>query len=186
MYQNKIESANSPADPACYHADEGLEDAVMQQETQTNRAVGRCFCGAVAFAIEFPTNWVVHCHCPTCRFSQAAAFTTWVSVDASRAIIQASRRVLRWYNQSDHAQRGFCSRCGSSLFFRSENYPDELHIALASFLTPIDRKPKLHAYYDQHVDWFEPNDDLPKQSSRSQPGPAPQIAHEEPAEAVQK
>jgi hypothetical protein len=136
----------------------------MQRETQENRALGRCLCGAIVFGIEFPTNWVVHCHCPTCRWAQAAAFTTWVSVDVSLATIHASRRSLRWYttNPADQTQRGFCSRCGTSLFFRSEIYPNEIHIALAAFADPIDRKPQLHAYYNLHVDWFEPNDDLPK------------------------
>lgn len=126
------------------------------------RVEGRCLCGAVAFSVELPTNWAAHCHCPNCQRAHGAAFATWVSVDAARITIQAPPGALRWFAPSTRAQRGFCSRCGSSLFFRSARWSEELHIALAAFSGPIDHKPFVHGYYDARVDWFEVNDDLPK------------------------
>ena len=59
-------------------------------------------------------------------------------------------------------QRGFCSRCGSTLFFRSGNWPGELHVVHANLDGPADRAPQAHAYWDTHVDWaaVDPADGL--------------------------
>ena len=130
--------------------------------TAGTTASGRCLCAAVAFEVELPTKWVAHCHCTNCRQSHGAAFVTWVSVEAARVKIYTLKEVLRWYEVDEASQRGFCSRCGTSLFFRSTTWPGELHIVLANFVDPIDRKPQVHGFYDLRVDWFEVKDDLPK------------------------
>jgi len=38
--------------------------------------------------------------------------------------------------------------------------PGEVHIALATVVTPIDREPKAHVFFDQAVPWIEINDSL--------------------------
>jgi hypothetical protein len=67
---------------------------------------------------------------------------------------------LSWYQSTPEARRGFCSNCGSTLFFESERWADEVHIALAHMDGPIDRPPKAHVYYESHVEWVELGDDL--------------------------
>ena len=49
---------------------------------------------------------------------------------------------------------------GSTLFFRSDRWADETHIALANMERSIDREPTAHVFYDAHVDWVEVGDDL--------------------------
>lgn len=123
---------------------------------------GTCLCGAVSFAMAAPSKWVAHCHCTLCQRAHGAAFVTWVSADESRVTVADSSGRLRWFSSSPHAQRGFCARCGSTLFFRSSKWPGELHIARANFIGPVDRQPQVHAYYDTHVNWLELNDSLPR------------------------
>ena len=53
------------------------------------------------------------------------------------------------------------------MFFKSERWPGELHIARALFLEPIDRVPQAHVFYETHVDWATVGDELPKKSSAS-------------------
>ena len=125
-------------------------------------ASGQCLCGAVSFFMEFPSKWVAHCHCTMCQRSNGAAFVTWVSIDDSQVRIDDSGTVLKWHSYTPEAQRGFCAQCGSSMFFRSEKWPGEIHITLANFIGPVDREPQIHAYYDTHVLWFSVNDELPK------------------------
>jgi hypothetical protein len=48
------------------------------------------------------------------------------------------------------------------MFFKGAPWPGELHIARALFIDPIDREPQVHAYYDTHVEWVAPADDLPR------------------------
>jgi len=90
---------------------------------------------------------------------------TWVGVDAAGAEIQDPQAALRWHVAQEGGTRGFCGYCGSPMFFRSERWPGELHIARALFLEPVDREPQSHAYYDTHVDWVALGDDLPKLSN---------------------
>ncbi|HYD81983.1 MAG TPA: GFA family protein [Paucimonas sp.] len=125
-------------------------------------ANGKCLCGAVGFSIELPTKWVAHCHCTQCRRAHGAAFVTFVGVKEEQFSLHDPAGALKWFQSSPEAQRGFCSQCGSTLFFRSTKWPGEMHIARANFVDPLDRLPQAHVYYDTHVDWVTVTDDLPK------------------------
>jgi hypothetical protein len=90
-------------------------------------------------------------------------------MDETRCVIGDAKQRLRWYESTPGAERGFCSRCGTMMLFRSSRWPGELHIALAHFTTPVDRAPQMHAYWKDHVPWadVDPEDGLPR---KSQPG----------------
>ncbi len=127
-------------------------------------AMGSCLCGDLRVGLELPSQWVAHCHCSMCRRAHGAAFVSWVGMRAERCRIDDPQQRLQWYPSSPGAERGFCARCGSTLFFRSERWPGELHIALANMVDPVDRAPQVHAFWDTHVDWvqLDPGDGLPR------------------------
>jgi hypothetical protein len=125
-------------------------------------ASGACLCRGVEFRVELPSKWVAHCHCTMCRRAHGAAFVTWVGMDDRRVQVEDRDGLLRWYKSSPEAERGFCSRCGSTLFFRSSKWPGELHIVLANFIDDVDRVPQAHVFFDTHVGWFQVADELPK------------------------
>jgi hypothetical protein len=126
---------------------------------------GGCLCGQVRFTVQSPTLWCAHCHCSLCRKAHGAAWVTWVGAADSRAVIDAAAGALSWYASTPEAERGFCRHCGSTIFFRSSRWPGELHITHASFDAAIDRDPSAHVWWDQHVDWAEPGDSLPRKPS---------------------
>ncbi|MGB0495278.1 MAG: GFA family protein [Kangiellaceae bacterium] len=123
---------------------------------------GACFCGAVSYIVKLPSLWASHCHCTMCQKIHGAAFVTWVGFDHSRITIDDQLGHLCWYQSSHDSERGHCSKCGSNLFFRSAKWENEIHITRTSFLTPIDREPQVHSYYDTHVSWLKVNDQLIK------------------------
>ena len=125
-------------------------------------AKGKCLCGAVSFEAKLPSKWIAHCHCTMCRRASGAAFVTWVGVEETGCTVSDPQDVFRRYRSSAEGERGFCSRCGSSFWFRSSRWPGEVHLTLANFDTPLDRAPQAHAFYDNHVDWYAVNDALPK------------------------
>jgi hypothetical protein len=125
-------------------------------------AKGKCLCGAVSFEATLPSKWVAHCHCTMCRRANGAAFVTWVGVEDSGCTLADPQGLFRRHRSSVEGERGFCSRCGSSFWFRSSRWPGEVHLTLANFDTPVDRAPQAHAFYDTHVDWYAVNDSLPK------------------------
>ena len=77
---------------------------------------GRCLCGGVQFRVNGPLRPVVYCHCKMCRrtsghiLAATACALPHLSIDQSES--------LRWYESSAHAKRGFCSVCGSNLFWK--------------------------------------------------------------------
>ena len=81
-------------------------------------------------------------------------------MEAGQVEIDDEQGRLKWYESSDNARRGFCSQCGTSMFFKSQRWPGELHITLAAFDEDIDRAPQAHANYDAHIDWMPIDDTL--------------------------
>jgi len=122
---------------------------------------GGCLCGAVTFSVRGGSKWCAHCHCTMCRRAHGAGYVTWVGVQDEHFGMEQDAGALRWYHSSEQAQRGFCSVCGSTLFFRSGRWPGEIHIARANFHGEIDRAPQAHVFFDTHVDWMPMDRDLP-------------------------
>ena len=126
-----------------------------------DHATGGCLCGQIRFAAALPSLWCAHCHCTLCQRAHGAAFVTWVGFPADRVALDPAA-TLRWYPSTPSAERGFCGTCGTTLFFRSERWDGELHIARACVEGPLDRAPQAHVFYATHVHWLDVADDLPK------------------------
>jgi hypothetical protein len=133
----------------------------------TETTHGACLCGDLRFTATLPSKWVAHCHCTMCQRAHGAPVVTWVGFVDTRVAIDDPRSRLQWYDSTPGvAQRGFCSRCGSTLFFRSGRWPGELHVVRSNFDGPVDRAPQVHVNWDTHVDWLAYGDDgLPRKES---------------------
>lgn len=131
------------------------------------QAHGSCLCGDVRFTVAWPSKWVAHCHCTMCQRAHGAAFVTWFGMENERVRIEDAAGSLNWYVSSPGAERGFCKRCGSSLFFRSGRWPGELHIALANLHDEADHAPMVHVFWETHVEWagIDPKDGLPRKTA---------------------
>jgi len=79
---------------------------------------GSCLCGDVRFELRGPLDGVIACHCNQCRKQTGHHWASTHTADADLHML--SDGSLRWYRASDTAQRGFCSRCGSSLFWKRD------------------------------------------------------------------
>jgi hypothetical protein len=97
-----------------------------------------------------------------CQRYHGAPLVTWVGFNASDVTFTVGENRINWHASSPPAQRGFCSECGSSFLFRSEKWPDELHISLTNIHGEIDRAPEGHVYFSAHVPWLTLGDDLPR------------------------
>lgn len=121
-------------------------------ETTPAQARGQCYCGAVHITVDLPVAWVAHCHCSMCRRYHGAPVVTWFGVHHGR--YQYNDDDVVWFQSSESAERGRCRHCGSPLLFRSQRWPDELHIVLAAMTESIERQPELHVYYADRVTWL--------------------------------
>lgn len=73
---------------------------------------GHCLCGAVRFEAEAGPEMGV-CHCGQCRRWGSGPY---FAVAAAAVRFEGAENLGR-YRSSDWAERGFCTRCGSSLFY---------------------------------------------------------------------
>lgn len=121
---------------------------------------GACLCGAVRFRVRLPSKWCAHCHCAMCRKAHGAGYVTWVGFENDRFAFLEGEERLRWHRSSPPAQRGFCGECGSSMLFRSERWPGEIHVALGVLDGPVDRRPEAHVFHATRVDWMALDDAL--------------------------
>ncbi len=121
---------------------------------------GHCMCGRTRYQTNPPTLWCAHCHCTDCRAAHGTAFVTWFGVKAS--LIHLQDDDLTWYRSSAEARRGFCRHCGTTLFFQSSRWPEEMHVAMGTLATPLDREPSSHVFWDRHVSWLTLTDNLPR------------------------
>jgi hypothetical protein len=76
---------------------------------------GGCLCGAVTYRVDGPLRDIVACHCSQCR-KTSGHFVAATQCRSSDLAIEGA--TLTWFKSSDEAERGFCGRCGSNLFWR--------------------------------------------------------------------
>ncbi|MEO5701209.1 MAG: GFA family protein [Casimicrobiaceae bacterium] len=119
-----------------------------------NEAGGRCMCARVRFVARFPSRFCAHCHCESCRRSHGAGFVTWIGFATDQVSVTDGAEDHVAYASSPGTRRTFCRICGSKLFFQSERWSGETHVALAAFDDPVDRAPSEHAFFEEHVPWI--------------------------------
>jgi hypothetical protein len=120
---------------------------------------GSCLCGAVTFQVEGELAAPDACHCTACRKSSGHFF---VSTDAARSSvsIQGSENIT-WFRSSDRVRRGFCSTCGSSLFWDPVDR-DWTGIAMGAFDGPTNTHLHVHVHAGDKGDYYEIADGVPQ------------------------
>jgi hypothetical protein len=122
-------------------------------------ATGHCLCGAVCYEVHGPLRDVVICHCEECRRWHGHVCAT--SAAAAEDLVIEGTEALRWIespNSDAHARRGFCVRCGSSMFWRPAE-DDTISIAAGTLDGPTGLRARSHWYVSQAGDYYELPDD---------------------------
>lgn len=90
-------------------------------------ATGGCLCGAVRFTAESVGTDVHACHCSMCRaWSGAPAIVAFVDG------IKFEGGEIARYASSSWAERAFCPKCGSSLFYKL-NSSERHYVSMGAF-----------------------------------------------------
>jgi len=120
---------------------------------------GSCLCGAICFEVEGDLNAPDACHCTQCR-KQTGHY--WASTDVPRSALTISDTThLSWFRSSENIQRGFCSQCGSSLFWDPIG-KDMIAIAMGAFDNPTGVKIGTHIFVADKGDYYDLTDGLPQ------------------------
>ncbi|MDC1316174.1 GFA family protein [Alphaproteobacteria bacterium] len=104
---------------------------------------GHCLCKSIQFKINSEYRKSVFCHCTMCQRSNSE-FSLYTKVNLKNFII-IKKNSLKWYSSSKYYKRGFCSKCGSSLFFSKQAKPS--HIAVITGCLNVSVPAVGHIYY---------------------------------------
>ena len=119
---------------------------------------GRCLCGGVQYEVGRFERGVIACHCSQCRKTSGhyVAATKALNVD----LRMTSDLTLKWYRSSENAERGFCTECGSNLFWRKIG-DDATSIMAGALDGPTGLSMQSHIFVDDAGDYYHPDNGVP-------------------------
>jgi len=120
---------------------------------------GSCLCGGVRFEVTCELPAPDACHCVQCRKHSGHYFAS-TNVPRSAIVIRGQENVA-WYQSSAKVRRGFCSKCGSSLFW-DPPARDWIAVAMGAFDSPTGTHLAMHIFVAEKGDYYEIADGLPQ------------------------
>lgn len=130
----------------------------MKNENQIHK--GSCLCGEVTFKVVGNLPQPTACHCSNCR-KHSGHFEASTDVPRSAVTIHGSEKVS-WYQSSEKVRRGFCSTCGSSLFWDPIFKDWTAIVNLPRFDGSTYTKLSKHIFVADKGDYYEIADGLPQ------------------------
>ena len=116
---------------------------------------GSCLCKAVTFAVnaEFEHPPEVY-HCQQCR-KQTGGFFISVNIQKRDMRLRGDDHVV-WDQSLQEVKRGFCGRCGSTLFWQplKEDY-EWIGVSLALFDPPLPSKIAKQTFVSEQGSYYD-------------------------------
>lgn len=114
---------------------------------------GGCLCGGVKYELTGALRPSVACHCSQCRKTSGHYVSaTQVEPDQLRFIDQDT---LTWFASSPDAKRGFCNRCGSSLFWKHNNDAGRVSVMSGTLDRATGLKTEKHIFVADKGDYYD-------------------------------
>lgn len=118
---------------------------------------GGCQCGAVRYRATGELGYPHICHCRMCQKAAGNYFLPLAAIGLENFAI--TRGEPGWFHSSDLVRRGFCSACGTPLFY-SVLDADFINVTLGSLDDPAALVPVAQSNLDGKMPWFHLLDGL--------------------------
>jgi hypothetical protein len=115
---------------------------------------GSCLCGEVAYTVAGPVESASHCFCTMCQKQHGAGAGTYANVARADLRIERGEECVTEFASSEQGRRAFCRRCGSTLFWRSEETPDRIAVTLGTLDTPFTDPVEIELHSDTRPSWL--------------------------------
>ena len=121
---------------------------------------GKCFCGAVHYALPDEFLYAMYCHCSNCRRTTGSAFKPFAGIERQKLVVTQGADILLVYGD-DRANNTHCRRCGSLLYsvVRDGAF---VHVTLGTLVDDPAIRPSRHIFVGSKASWFTITDDLPQ------------------------
>ena len=121
---------------------------------------GKCFCGAVQYAVADAFTYALNCHCSNCRRTTGSAFKPFAGITRDQFTVTEGRHKLLIFGE-EKTHDAHCEVCGSLLYsvVRAGAY---VHVALGTLVDAPAIRPTAHIFVGSKAPWFTITDDLPQ------------------------
>lgn len=119
---------------------------------------GGCECGAIRYRSAADARPPVACHCSQCR-RISGHFWAATQVPTESLRIEGLDHLI-WYRSSAIARRGFCGRCGSSLFWERDG-EGATSVGAGTLDKPTGLWLTEHIFTEDKGDYYDLPDHLP-------------------------
>ena len=115
---------------------------------------GKCLCGSIVFKTSGNHRDVINCHCVQCLKTNGNYVAATKVLENDIKFLK--KTTLRWYRSSKRAKRGFCSKCGASIFFKILN-TNTISIFAGIFDKPTKLKTTMDIFVEEKSDYYRLN-----------------------------
>jgi hypothetical protein len=138
---------------------------------QAKCKTGGCLCGAIRYEFAGEPVREILCHCRMCQRFSGAPFLAFRVVPKEALRITKGEPAI-YYTSSARAERHFCPRCGSTLFYVPQR-ARFLGIAIGSSNAPEDFAPSMQLNAASGLGWVKLQHEAPRLPGMAPGGPAP-------------
>jgi hypothetical protein len=124
--------------------------------------VASCSCGQLRVTCEGEPVRVSICHCLECQKRTGSAFAAQARFP--RESVRIEGEATRWTRRGDSggsATFGFCSVCGSTVYWEPKEMPDIVLVAVGAFADPGFPPPQVSVYDERQHPWTQALGQLP-------------------------
>ena len=111
-----------------------------------------CLCGGIQLRTHGYHRDVHNCHCIQCMKTHGH-YAAYTNVQQQNVKF-LKKRTLKWFRSSKRAKRGFCNKCGASLFFKIIGTKN-ISIAAGMFNGPTKLKTKMNIFAKGKLDYYK-------------------------------
>jgi len=121
-----------------------------------------CLCGGIQLRTQGYHRNIQNCHCFQCMKTHGH-YAAYTNIE-ERNVKFLKKRTLKWFRSSKRAKRGFCNRCGASLFFKVIG-ANNISIAAGMFNRTIKLKTTMNIFVKRKSDYYKLDSRMPKFNS---------------------
>jgi hypothetical protein len=128
-----------------------------------------CNCGQLHLTIEGEPVRISMCHCLECQRRTGAVVSNQARF--RREQITFAGTATEWTRTAESGNEltfRFCPKCGSTVYWTSEGFPDLVAVAIGTLADPSFRAPTISVWEESRHPWVSPPSDPPSRREAKQ------------------
>jgi hypothetical protein len=130
------------------------------EKARERTLAGKCYCGAVHYAVADEFIYAMNCHCSQCRRTTGSAFKPFAGIERNKLLVTQGEANLMIFGE-ENGNNTLCRACGSLLYsvVRDGTF---VHVAMGTLVDDPTIRPTKHIFVGSKAPWFTITDDLPQ------------------------